>query len=91
MTKQEEIRGWAFVMLRPICISDEHCEAYVSDLFRGLSERGVVIRVGRELPSWFVNGIDQANKLGKLPVGSGKYVNMLKAGYVAVEPLIKEQ
>jgi len=44
MPDREVIRDWFFVMLRPICISDEHCEAYVSDLFRGLSERGVVIK-----------------------------------------------
>ena len=43
--KQEEINTWAYVFLRPICVSDEHCQAYVNDFFRGLSHRGVVLKV----------------------------------------------
>ena len=50
MTKKEEIYKWAYVFLRPICTSDEHAVAYVSDFLRGLSNKGVVIKVERELP-----------------------------------------
>ena len=39
------------------------------------------IAIDGELPTWFIDGIDKANKLAYLPIGSGRYINKLKAGY----------
>ena len=94
MNKQEEMREWTFVMLRPICVSDEHCEAYVSDLFRGLSKRGVVIKVvDGELPKNRYNGWGDKPNTQWYPfyiAHEEAQQAMLKAGYVAIEPLIKD-
>lgn len=58
LSKQDEIREWAFVFLRPRCVNDEHAEAYVNDFLRGMPERGVVVKVDRKLPSIFDSNED---------------------------------
>ena len=86
MTKQEEIEEWAFAFLRPICVSDEDCLTYIHDFFSGLSERGVVIKVDRELPE------SQHTTKGDHEHGYYEYgqEDMLQAGYMATAPLIEE-
>ena len=79
---REEIRGWAFVMIRPLCISDEHAEAYVKDFFRGLSKRGVVIKVDRE---------HNVHDNSGCACETCSIVRAVKAGYSAWEPLMEEK
>jgi len=77
--KQEEIEEWAFAFLRPMFGTDEDCLAYIHDFFRGLAERGVVIKVKGELPSIFDINDDVISAL--------EYKRKLDV-YTAVESLI---
>ncbi len=52
---------------------------------RDLSEQGVVIKVNRELPSYDNHVLGIVNEQGRTAQRQ-----MIKAGYVAVEPLIGE-
>ena len=94
MTKQEEIKEWAFVFLRPIfsgkgftdSYADELTEAYIKDFFRGLSARGVVIKVERELPKLYDD--EHPEGFGQPSWCTEAYK---RAGYVATKPLIEEE
>ncbi len=96
MTKREEIEKWAFVFLRPAFTGkglteeyvDELTTAYVCCFLKGLSRRGVVIKVERESPE---NPFDKSCGLNE-SVHNGFELACLKykrAGYVATMPLIE--
>ena len=71
-------------------LSEEEQKAYyvLAELLTiGLHSQGVVIKVKRELPEWVKSEYWNARS-GNVYAGSQQ--EMLNAGYVAVEPLIKE-
>jgi len=101
MTKQEEIREWVkewVLGIRQYLNDTEHSPEpftkpidpnvliveFPNKLLKYLHSQGVVIKVERELPF--------ADWITVPPSEIAKYTqqNMLKAGYKAVEPLIKE-
>lgn len=53
MTRQEDIKLWAYVFWRSVFsgkglteeYADELTEAYIKDFFKGLASRGVVLKV----------------------------------------------
>jgi len=96
MAKQEEIREDAIIITKDQLwregIRDEQRLAIgatliVDGIFHRLNEKGVVIKVERELPTrpwdYFGDKLERAEY-------EHTQEQMLKAGYVAVEPLIKE-
>jgi len=89
MTKQEEIREGIAIILESAGASKK----WTLNILEFLRSQGVVIKVDRELPdknannTWYDDDLGEAGKIGwELGVE-----DMLKAGYVAIEPLIKEQ
>ena len=100
MTKQEEIREVIDAHTDDVCLyQDSPCEfrgsygycistddAYKC-LMKRLSEIGVVIKVDRELPE-SCHTVKGEHAHGYYEYGQE---DMLKAGYVAVEPLIKQE
>ena len=96
MTKQEEIREGIFYILQDVRLGElSEYEATIK-----LQELGVVIKVDRELP-W---DEDVPREYNELACGAeddsdniarafyiGAQEDILKAGYVAVEPLIAKE
>ena len=83
MTKQEEIREGAIISLMDYKGFHKGPTEYIIDyVFKYLHSRGVVIKVKRELPelSWRQKNLEDGVEVQQ---------DMLKAGYIAVEPLIK--
>jgi len=96
MTKQEEIRKLVDSCVRAVTNNrslQTEClfEAAVDNILQGLDERGVVIKVERKLPTFPPDS--ELHPYGQAYVKGGRaYVQTLvDAGYVAVEPLIKEE
>lgn len=88
MSKQIDIKDG----LKRILVDDHLVTATLSFL----EENGVVIKVERELPrriyhDRFMTGAGQWNKEGKDTGYKDARQDMLKAGYVAVELLIKDK
>ena len=100
MTKQEDIREVIDAHTDDRCLyPDKGCvwcskEGYCASgndaytcLMKRLDELGVVIKVDRELPEMPSNYDSEDNNY----LYSQAQEDMLKAGYVAVEPLIKKE
>lgn len=88
--KQEEIREEAEVLFRA-CLMEKGMDASISDslskaLMILLNGLGVVIKIDRELPPIPDKVTDGFHRARWLQAQQ----DMLGAGYVAVEPLIKE-
>lgn len=98
MTKQEEIRHWFCKYLAqfnrqlnydrlPQHRKDSYKLMVEEDVIPYLHSQGVVIKVDKKLPTWALAIIGD-----ELPNATYKVAqkDMLIAGYVATEPLIKE-
>ena len=93
-TKQEEIREGIEEAL-DYCEPNGHCdlksceECRTDNMLKVLHSKGLVIKVDRKLPT-----IDTTTDSYPVPCNEtchkSEQENMLKAGYVAVEPLVKE-
>ena len=94
MTKQEEIREWLV-----LCLAIQRGTIHgklpddkqvAQSILEGLHSQGVVIKVGKYqvLPDRIY--INEDNKDFELSLSARTQTDMLNAGYVAVEPLIKE-
>ena len=91
MTKQEEIReGWLAEIKYIMKVGSDktkiaEAECYTDEILRFQSDRGVVIKVDRELPerTWYKDWGGES--------GEASYKLALEdmAGYVAVKPLIE--
>lgn len=94
MTKQEEIKGG----IKYFIAKGGDWDTIVGNIFSYLHSRGVVIRVDRDTPfSKYVDGIFNSKKKSQRKEAWAKndiyetaQIDMLNAGYVAVESLIKE-
>ncbi len=82
MTKQEEIReGILNWLLCSTNLSQCKASSGADSILRKLHSQGVVIKVDRELPK-------VCNKLNPI-ARADEQQDMLKAGYIAVEPLVE--
>jgi len=92
MTKQEEIRGGIEKIRREALGND--CSGYLTDaILNYLHSQGVVIKVERELPILAKWQIELHYPwLKEYQIIAAKQAEfMFNTGYVAVEPLIKEE
>ena len=89
MTKQEEIReGTLFTLSRrEVWLKDDD----VTALFNYLRSQGVMIKVDRELPLSPYRSANEQPWQGCHQIYTLSQNEMLKADYVAVESLIKEE
>ena len=86
MTKQEEIKKGLYQLARETKTSCIYGDI-IEDILNYLHSQGCVLKVDRELPN-IATCEDYA--LCREFCHTIEQLNMLKAGYVAIEPLIKE-
>ncbi len=91
MPTKEEIREGILKYIRAVVENETECETQTDAILTKLHSQGVVIKVDRELPD-----VNQHNSevvfpfnLEEICVYKQSQVDMLKAGYLAVEPLIE--
>ena len=87
MTKQEEIREGVYKQIRSDVVGHSRTSYLAEGIINYLHSQGVVIKVDRELPD---NEVWHKVEREFEAYCAGRN-DMLKAGYVAVEPLIKEE
>lgn len=88
MTKQEELREEMIDQLGLIFpISRDITTKATVELLKALHSQGVVIKVDRELPPLISRDMYDKKEI-EIAIKQARL--MLRAGYVAVEPLIKE-
>ena len=86
MTKQEEIyKGVSEIVEWAVEVGKDR--RAIKDIFEYLHSQGVVIKVDRELPIWELGSI--SNEV-EYAIYKAAQQDMLKAGYVAVEPLVEK-
>ena len=95
MTKQEEIKGEIYRILYDVACSPYPergglLENRASQILAYLHSQGVVIKVERELPPRYFANRKKMPWVSDYDVEKNTQEEMLKAGYVAVEPLIEE-
>ncbi len=85
MSKQEEIREGLIELARLAILNQDPPSRLAKEIIEYLHSEGCVLKVERELPSYrnAVNKSYNDYMLGR--------EDMLKAGYVAVEPLIENR